>query len=865
MEKETEQLVTPKLLGLSEDEFQIYTVALARRVITLGEIELYTKKENVSETINQLQKKGLLKGIPGKVEKYYGIPPLLSIQEGTKTFRDSMSNINDTLSLYLDQILAELDTEIVKSTETIVQLTDSHTSVLKDNIAQIDEQITNTLVENLDGIREVNKNTRETLLNTVSNLQDDTNAMIQLISKKINEFCEETDTEIKNQSSNSKDEIVTTLEKEKTRCDGFITPLKEDITQKIQNCQEGVNTIEQSIDDNIDEALTVSLEKLRTQISGLRERFTKKMSKSFEQIKELPKTLGERTLATISTQKDEFDEDLSAFETRIQEEFSAYIEEYQKNLTVFITKAFDKVNVIFGQYKTSIDEIASEYVTNINLSKQEVGTAVSNFEATIQKTLIDEMVKYQEELTEEKNKWVKNLEEIVETIHSNSLKVTEEIAQLRKDNLIEYEKNLDTLTDTHENEITTYVKEYRDDLSKLGTQIENIVTQFSEVFMKELTNLFQSISSQMTSRFEEFRNIAIRADNMTKQTFDELKENSRKFNRELEGELFNQLSENRDILIDNSKIIQEGVDLLLDAHLEKTKEVYEQITEFNNSIVASHSETRETIKNDFIENLSKIISDYANDRFDKLDKLYKHLVDGANQLTTTFTNEITNTLKEIETLRDANIEDYTSVSNEFKNAVSEHLKGEVTAFDQIFGDLKSTTTKTIDKEKETLDNLFNTLKTDLSNKVSTLQDSIHNESDEAKKQIQELLEEESNKEKMIYETYSSTLQERIDELIEKMSSYLDEVSRKISDTLQSQIDEIEPELVRFRTSIIQDSESRLRDLSEDVQDILTKISTDILNFTSSMNQIITFFTSNANSLFEELQTTVKNIESKFFA
>ncbi len=863
LSKEAEKKLTPELLGLSEDEFQIYTTALARRIVTAGEIGLYTKKEKVPQALTKLQEKGLLKSIPGKIEKYYGVPPLLVIQEGTKTFQDAISRINDELNTYLDQTLAQIDTEIVKSTETIVQTTDAHTQVLKDNIAQTDEQITNTMIENLDGIKEVSKNMKETLLDTFLSLQNDMNAMIRFIRKKINESCEEIDAEIKRQSSNSKEEIEKTLENEKARYNEFNIPFKDEITQRIRNCQEDVNGIELAIDKNIDDALTVSLDKLKTQISGLKKRFTKRMNKKFDQIKIIPITLGERGLANISTQKDEINENLRIFETKIQEEFSVYVEEYQVGLTDFITNVFDKINFILEQYKTSVDEIAAEYITNVNLSKQEVGTAVSTFESTIQKTLTDEMTKYQAELTKEKEEWITDLEGIVDVLHSNSSKVTENVAQYKTESLIKYEKGLAEITDTHENEIIKNVKDYRNGLTKLGTQMENIVTQFSDIFMKESTSLFQSVTNQMTNRFEEFKNIVIRADSTIKQTFDNLEENGRKFNRELEAKLFDKLSENRDILSNNSKIIQEGVDLLLDSHIENTKEVYEHIVEFNNSIVATHSESREEIKNKWMENLNKIINDSANERIDKLDKLHKYLVSGSNQLTTSFTNEVTSTLKEIETLRDVNIEEYTGASNEFKNAVSEHLKREVNVFERLFGDLTSNTTKTIKKEKETLDNLFTKLQTGLNNKVLTLQDLINNENSEAKKKIQELLEEESSEEKMIYEKYGSTFQERIDELMEKVSSYLDDISHKINDTLQVQIDEIEPELVRFKASIMQDSESRLRDLSEDVQDILTKISTDILNFTSSMNQIANFFTSNAKSLFEELQTTISNIERRF--
>ncbi len=863
MAKEAEQLFTPELLGLSEDEFQIYTAALARRIITSGEIELYTKKEKVPEALTKLQKKGLLKSIPGKIEKYYGVPPLSIIQEGTKTFQESMSHIYEEVNTYLDQTLTQLDTETVKSTETIVQLTDSHTNVLKDNITQIDEELANILIENLEGIKEVSKNTRTTLLEVLSGLQNDINALIQAISKKISESCDATSTKIKSQSSQSKEEIMEALENEKTICNDFINPLKENVTFKIQNCQEDVNKIEQSIDNNIDDALTVSLDKIRTQISDLRERFTKKMNKNFDLIKELPKSLGERTLVTISTQKDEFDEDLRAFETKIQEEFSTYIEEYQQDLTDFITKAFDKVNFIFGQYKTSVDEITSEYVTNVNLSKQEVGTAISAFESILQKTLIDEIEEYQEKLAGERDGWIKDLEGIVETLHSNSLKVTEEIAQLRKDNLIEYEKNLDEITGTHENEVTTHVKEYRNGLIKIGVQIENTITQFSDAFMNELTSLFQSISSQMTSRFEEYKNTATRVDKTIKQNFGKLIEDSRKFNRELETKLHSLLSENKEILSTNSNLVLEGVDHLLDDHLENAKEDYEQLIEFNNSIIATHSGTRNEIENNLIENLSNVINDAANERLDTLDKLHKYLDGGVTQLATTFTNEVAAILREIETRRDADIEDYTSASNEFKNTVSEHLRTELTTFDQIFGGFTSTTTNTINKEKETLDNLFATLQTDLNNKISTFQKSINKESTEAKKKLQALLKEESKEEKGIYEKYNLVLKEKMNELIGKMSLYLDEVSHKISDTLHSQLEEIEPELIHVEKSITTDSDIKLRNLSETVQEILTKISTDILNFSSTFNQIVVFFTGNTNSLFEELQTTIKNIESRF--
>ncbi len=861
--KEADQMFTRELLGLSEDEFQIYAAALARRIITLGEIELYTKKEKVPEAIAKLQSKGFIKSIPGKIEKYFGVPPLSIIQEGTLTFHDSMSRIYEEVKTYLDQTLAQLDTEIVKSTETIIQATDSHTNVLKGNITQTDEELTGILFENLEGIKEVSKNTKGTLLDILSSLQNDMKSLIQNISKKISESCDATNTKIKSQSSQSIEAIIEALESEKTQCNDLITPLKESTTQRIQNCQDDVNKIEQSIDNKIDDALTVSLEKIRTQISGLRDRFTQKINQNFDQIMELPKSLGEITLVNISTQKDEFDEDLKAFETKFQEEFSTYIEEYQKDLTEFIAKAFDMVNFIFEQYKTSVDEITSEYVTNVNLSKQEFGTAISSFESILQKTLIDEIEEYQVKLAGKRDGWIEDLEGIAEVLHSNSLKVIEEIAQLRKNNLIEYEKNVDEIKLTHENEVTTHVKEYRNGLTKLRAHTENTITQFADEFMKELASLFQSISSHMASRFEEYKSTATRVDKSIKLTFNELIEDSRKYSRELETKVNSLLSENKETFSTNSKIIQEEVIQILDAHLENAEDDYEQLIEFNNSIIATHSETREEIDNNLIENLSKVINEAANERLETLDKLHKYLDGGMTHLATTFTNEVVALLREIETGRDANIEEYKNASSEFKNTVSEHLRTEFTTFDQIFGNFTTTTTNTINQEKETLDNLFTTLQTDLNNKISTFQKSIQKESAETKKKLQTLLKEESNEEKGIYKKYNLILKEKMNELIGNLSLYLDDVSLKISDTLQSQLEEIEPELIRVKKSIKTDSESKLRNLSESVQETLTKISTDILNFSSTFDQIVIFFSGNTNSLFEELQTTIKNIESRF--
>jgi len=860
--KEADQIFTRELLGLSEDEFQIYAVALARRIITLGEIELYTKKEKVPEAIAKLQSKGFIKSIPGKIEKYFGVPPLSIIQEGTLKFQDSMSRIYEEVKTYLDQTLAQLDTEIVKSTETIVQATDSHTNVLKENITQIDEELTGILFENLEGIKEVSKNTKGTLQNILSSLQDDMKALIQNISEKISESCDATNTKIKNQSSQSTEAIIEALESEKTQCNDLITPLKESTTQKIQNCQDDVNKIEQSIDDKIDDALMVSLEKIKTQIFDLRDRFTQKINTNFDQIMELPKSLGEITLVNISNQKDEFNEDLKAFETKIQEEFSTYMEDYQKDLTDFITKAFDKVNFIFGQYKTSVDEITSEYVTNVNLSKQEFGTAISTFESILQKTLIDEIEEYQVKLAEKRDGWIEDLEGVVEALHSNSLKIIEEIAQFRKDNLIEFEKNVDEIKITHENEVTTHVKEYRNGLTKLRTETENTITQFSDEFMKDVTSLFQSISIHMASRFEEYKNTATRVDKSMKLTFNELIEDSRKFNRELETKVYSLLSENKEIFSTNSKIIQDEVTQILDGHLENAKDDYEQLIEFNDSIIATHSEAREEIDNNLIENLSKVINEAANERLETLDKLHKYIDGGVTHLATTFTNEVAAFLRELETSRDSNIEEYKNISNEFKNTVSEHLRTEFTTFDQIFGTFTTTTTTTINQEKETLDNLFVTLQTDLNNNISTFQKSIQKESAETKKKLQTLFKEESNEEKEIYKRYNSILKENMNELVGKLGLYLDEISLKINDTLQSQLEEIEPELIRVRKSIKTDSESKLRNLSESVQEILTKISTDILNFSSTFDQIVVFFSGNTNSLFEELQTTIKNIENR---
>ncbi|MFX1465721.1 MAG: hypothetical protein ACFFA5_04550 [Promethearchaeota archaeon] len=863
MAKEADQILTPELLGLSEDEFQIYTAALARRIITLGEIELHTKKKKVPEAIAKLQSKGFIKSIPGKIERYFGVPPLSIIQEGTLTFQDSMNRIYEEVKTYLDQTLAQLDTEIVKSTETIVQATDSHTNVLKENITQTDEELTGILFENLEGIKEVSKNTKDTLLDILSSLQNEMKALIQNTSKKISESCDATNTKITSQSSQSTEAIIEALESEKTQCNDLITPLKESTTQKIQNCQDDVNTIEQSIDNKIDDALTVSVEKIRTQISDLRDRFTQKINKNFDQLMELPKSLGEITSVNISTQKDEFDEDLKAFETRIQEDFSKYIEEYQKDLTEFITKAFDKINFIFGQYKTSVDEITSEYVTNVNLSKQEFGTAISTFESILQKTLIDEIEEYQVKLSEKRDGWIEDLEGIIEALHSNSLKVIEEITQLKNNNLIEYEKNVDEIKLTHENEVTTHVKEYRDGLAKLRTQTENTITQFSDEFVKELTSLFQSISSHMANRFEEYKNTATLVDKSIKQTFNELIEDSRKFRRELETKVYSLLSENKEAFSTNSKIIQEEVNQILDEHLKNAKDDYEQLIEFNNSIIATHSEMREEIDKNLVENLSKVINEAANERLETLDKLHKYLDGGVTHLATTFNNEVGAFLREIETDRDANIEEYKNTSNEFKNTVSDHLRTEFTTFDQIFGNFTSTTTTTINQEKETLDNLFTTLQTDLNNKISTFQKSIQKESAETKKELQTLLKEESNEEKEIYKKYNIILKEKMNELIGKLGLYLDDVSLKINDTLQSQLEEIEPELIRVKKSIKTDSESKLRNLSESVQEILTKISTDILNFSSTFDQIAVFFSGNTNSLFEELKTTIKNIESRF--
>ncbi|MHA2053372.1 MAG: hypothetical protein ACW99F_07190 [Candidatus Hodarchaeales archaeon] len=381
--------------------------------------------------------------------------------------------------------------------------------------------------------------------------------------------------------------------------------------------------------------------------------------------------------------------------------------------------------------------------------------------------------------------------------------------------------------------------------------------------MKELTSLFQSIASHMASRFEEYKSTATRVDKSIKQTFSELLEDSRKFNRELETKVYSLVSENRKVFNTNSKIIQEEVDHLLDDHLENAKDDYEQLIEFNNSMIATHSETREEIDNNLIENLTNIINDAANERLDTLDKLHKYLDGGVTHLATTFTNDVAAIQRDIDTGRDANIEDYKSVSTEFKNTISDHLRTGFTTFNQVFGNFTTNTTDTINQEKETLDNLFATLQTDLNNKISTFQKSIQKESAESKKKLQTLLKEESNEEKEVYKKYNLILKEKMNDLIGKLSLYLDDVSLKINDTLQSQLDEIEPELLRIKKSVTTDSESKLRNLSESVQEILTKISTDILNFSSTFDQIVIFFTGNTSSLFEELQTTIKNIESRF--
>ena len=80
-----------------------------------------------------------------------------------------------------------------------------------------------------------------------------------------------TNTKIEKQSLDSTESLMKALEIEKSKVNDFITPFKENTIQKIQNCQEDVSKIEQSIDEKINNSISVSLEKFRTQISNLKE------------------------------------------------------------------------------------------------------------------------------------------------------------------------------------------------------------------------------------------------------------------------------------------------------------------------------------------------------------------------------------------------------------------------------------------------------------------------------------------------------------------------------------------------------------------------------------------------------------------
>ncbi len=496
------------ILGLTEKQTKVYIAAMGIGTATLGQL---SQKSGVhvleaAEAINDLEKQGLLKKIPGIITRFVPLEPFLRAH--TLEFDPvTLLNISDSIKAQLETTKSQLSTlfgEIsnkvdVSINQVAIDITESATwkedlSKLKDGF----QNITTALKTGLDGfsdskekmileLRELEKALDEHIHTSVeasnqvlrevhSNLHTTSMIARHELVTQVQDLLSSLTDEIRGSLVNMKKTFETTFQTLKTTkqnsMNHFVT-FQESIERKSKEISENFTQISQNhlkALNNVDEKLSI-LDNLITNCKAVFD-FAQLSHKNLESATEkLSFLYGDIDGRRLFSGKKETLEAISAIQSYIEEVESTYARR-KEELEISLKNAQNKMeSEVRGILRPTVLKIVSNLKNNFEKlqkeSTSEVRGIIERSQESVEKLEGNTITKTEKAVVEGIDTTKKTLSQSLETFNS-----------ALEDSTINFNRNMENIVES-------------------GAALSNVLDSWRDLQQDAFTQLYQSTSSRL--------------------------------------------------------------------------------------------------------------------------------------------------------------------------------------------------------------------------------------------------------------------------------------------------------------------------------------------------------------------------------
>lgn len=759
---------------LSDEEIQIYELALLRGYITLSMVtSLKIKKpvKKIDDYLKKLEQKKLLKKLPGIVPRYIPLTPIKEYLNYLDKFETEKSEIVKKLhEITKNQKIAS--SSISENTQSAIT---SSIASLNEKIKEIKQTASgdiNNTAQEMDKILQELKKSVEDQLNATKNTQIDAfdtkiNTSVEDFDKKLIDsqsyYSDQTQTLVKNykekinlrQNDLSKffvnQQLV--IDESLTKTKGLVSEQAERMDEKMEKIsieaqqvlKENVENSAETIAQAIRNAEDISKNTLDSVIKTSNTMFSNssgEIKKNFDNTYAEVQNTEEQLINALGAQQNELKEKIRSQVTDLMSSTSNQMTKVQSDL---LSKTDSLVKDSLSSIQDSHKDWGEMFSKILNDTISSINEGSTQLKSVIGKSIHDEITKFKSEVITELNKiqneYIKRMEETgkaYENTFKNNI----------NDKLVDFQgslkRNLDQLnqknvefTSTQSNLYTTFNEDIK---TKISDTSDNISSEFRSILQKGYETALKSIGNIYTENSGQ-------AEGSFNSTLDILKQNSKLLLLDID-EIAKLIDES--LKTESSKLLQ-----TVDERINKIRELAQQTIENQDTIIKENMKKNKQILEILAQNASF-----------SLDKASEAMKDTINHFEMGLNPNIT-------ALFEQNTETINSTKEEIVHLIE---------------DMKNTFISNTQDIKDAFSSSVDDTSTELQSKIQYVEDSIHSTVNNIHTKMENSFQQINESSNLISKQIENTVQEIGQNFQTDLFAKLTQIRNSLEETVNSAAD-----------------------------------------------------------------------------
>ncbi|MHA1226096.1 MAG: hypothetical protein ACTSPV_05070, partial [Candidatus Hodarchaeales archaeon] len=834
-------------IGLSDLQYEIYSIISSKLSRSLEEIELLTNKtkDQINEVISDLEEKKFIRVIPTKVPQFVALTPPIAVSgEINKHLAKELDSIQEEVERVWTEIEKEIFTLLDDFKDGLLIFTSSQKNLIKlfeeikDSLFKSQEEaFNNSKLKVEQAIEEINNNNNTALSDYLQNFKKQIQDQLDHVNDQFTQLKEKLDNNTK-----TSEDLVDKLHKENhDRLETFLNNLVKIVKTLEEKNQQSHQELSEFLEQIHEQLLTqniASSQEQITEIKNLSDEIFPKLSDKFTILKN---SLDNIENELLQIQEETFQSFLSSSKgftkDSISKSLNTYLKEFEQLIKKDLQSFFQSLGELFEQLDsfnknfkpTEFEEIITSEFTKEKETVTETLTHVKDnftsvivkFNESIGQTTSNKRDKTKEELSRiissfsnELQKEVESLNDILQSYDQAFLEKldsalnssTNKLAQLKDSIKEKFKETLESYSNAiiktfKENNnliqtiLETFDKASDSNLIDISTSIDTVNLKIKDIINERKSKLEQIIQYLQNVSIEELDSYSTSINLMFGQMgttvtegvaseVESVSKNIRNLNANLDENLKN-FSQDISIFVEESH--NDLINTITDFNGELVTKLSDDI-KFINNAVQELTNNSDKIKNEKISNLGRTIDDF-NEQFEKINLNIR--------------KSIPTSLDEIQA---RNLDDLNSFDRAFKKEFNKLML----RLNEIDSEVQSRLGKRVSLGKGGFE--------DIGQIVSTAK----SEFQIAQKRLDKMIEEQIEN----FEKSNNELAEKINSSLNKQQLQTERLFVSITDTINESIDELYTKLIDSTKSF---ADKTVQQIQSSIKSIQTGSQTKILD------------------------------------